>query len=154
MAQQSFSATVETFVLKSKVIMLDVFQRSSTLMFEDVLARTPRDTGFLANTLDASLDGPQPIRADARPPSDAGKDSYPVPTEYSLVISNATIGSTVWGSFSAAYARPVEFGTKHQFPAAMIRLAAQAWPFHVAQAVREAKAAVASQSPGSTPPTG
>jgi hypothetical protein len=113
-------------------------------MFEDVLARTPRDTGFLANTLEASLDGPQTIRPDARPPADAKKGSYPAPADYALVISNATIGATIFGSFGAAYARYVEYGTKFQNPAAMVRLSAQVWPLHVADAIREAKAAVAS----------
>jgi hypothetical protein len=141
---QSFAAQIDTWCQKSKARQLAVFQRASERMFEDVIARTPVDTGFLRASLAASLDGPQPIRADARPPADAKKGSYPAPADYALVISNATIGATIFGSFGAAYARYVEYGTKFQNPAAMVRLSAQVWPLHVADAIREAKAAVAS----------
>lgn len=147
MAMGSFSATVGKWCLRTKARQRAVFQGAAQRMFEDVLARTPRDTGFLANTLEASLSGPQPIRADASPPKEAAPNSYPVPADFALVISNATIGDTIYGSFGAAYARHVEYGTKFQNPAAMVRLAAQNWPYHVAYAVREARAAAQGRSP-------
>lgn len=147
MAMGAFSATVGKWCLRTKARQLAVFQGGALHMFTDVLARTPRDTGFLANTLEASLSGPQPIRADARPSEDAAPNAYPLPADFALVISNAIIGDRIYGSFSAAYARHVEYGTKFQNPAAMVRLSAQNWPHHVAQAVREARAAAQGRSP-------
>jgi len=147
MAMGSFAATVGKWCRRTKERQRAVFQGSAQRMFVDVLSRTPRITGFLANTLEASLSGPQSIRADAIPPSDAAPNSYPLPADFGLVISSATIGDTIYGSFGAAYARPVEYGTKFQNPAAMVRLAAQNWPHHVAETVREARSAAQGRSP-------
>jgi hypothetical protein len=147
MAIQSLAAQVGAWTKRTKARQLAVFQGATHRMFVDVLARTPRDTGFLANTLEASLSGPQTIRTDARPPSDAAPNSYPAPIDFGLAIATATIGDTVYGSFGAAYAGHVEYGTKLQNPAAMVRLSAQNWPHHVAGAVRDARAAAQGRSP-------
>lgn len=152
MAQGSFSAAVSAWVAKTKARQEAVFKRSAELMFEDVIARTPVDTGFLRATLAATLNGLQQINPEARPPEDAGKGAFPAPTDCALVISSAELGATIFGSFGAAYARHVEYGTRFVNPAAMVRLSAQNWPHHVARAIREAKAAVSARSQGSAPP--
>lgn len=127
--------------------MLAVFRMSTEYVIEDVLMRTPVDTGYMRASFTVSLDGPLPIRADARPPSDAEKDSYK-PQPYSLAINGADLGDTITASFVAAYSAHVEYGARGREGVGMVRLAAQAWPQHVAKAVAEAKARVASNAQG------
>lgn len=141
--QQSFAASVDAWVQKTRARMEAVVKTAAENVVEEVISRTPVDTGFLRASLTASLDGPLPMR-DAPPPGD---QSFPAPTAIALVIEGADLGQTIWVSFTANYAGHVEYGTKFQNPAAMVRLSAQNWPFHVASAVRAAKAAVASRQP-------
>lgn len=143
MAQLSFASSVDAWTKKTRARMEAVVKASAENVIEEVLSRTPRDTGFLAASLTASLNGPLPMR-DAPP---AGGGSFAPPTGYALVIEGAELGQTIYVSFTANYAAHVEYGTKFQNPAAMVRLSAQNWPFHVESAVRAAKAAVASRQP-------
>lgn len=118
--------------------MTAVLRLSSQHVVEDVVSRTPVDTGFLRSSLTVSLGGPLPIRADARP---AEGGSY-APQEYSLAINNADITSTIHASFVASYSAHVEYGARGRAGAGMVRLSAQEWPRHVTRAVAEAKARV------------
>lgn len=142
----SFSAQIDAWVRKTQQRMEAVVKNAAEAVAEDVINRTPVDTGFLRASLVATLDGPLPMR-DA-PPKDAAEGSFPPPTAYALVIEGLEMGGTLWLSFTANYAGYVEYGTKRQAPAGMVRLAAQNWPRHVAKAVREAKAAVVSRQRG------
>lgn len=142
--QKSFSAEVDEWVMKSRARMLAVFKLSTEYVIEDVIVRTPVDTGFLRASLTVSLDGPLPIRPDAKP---AGTETYQ-PQPYSLQIAGADLGDTIYASFVASYAAHVEYGAQGRAGAGMVRLAAQAWPQHVARAVSEAKARVASNARG------
>lgn len=152
MPQQGFSAQVSNWVTQTRQRMEAVVKTAAENVVEEVISRVPVDTGFLRASLTASLDGPQPMR-DA-PPVGAAPGSFPSPSAYALVIEGAQLGQTIYVSFTANYARHVEYGTKHQNPAAMVRLSAQNWPYTVEAAVRAAKAAVSARSPGSTPPSG
>jgi len=154
MAQQSFQGAIGAWAAKTKRRLEVVFKNSAEHVAEEVMWRTPVKTGFLRASLVASLDGPMPIRADFVPPPKTPDDHYAPPAEIALVIHTAVMGQKIFVSFVAGYARHVEYGTKHQNPAAMVRLAAQNWPHHVEQAIREAKAAVVARSPGSAPPSG
>lgn len=124
--------------------MIAVFRLSAEYVIEDVLDRSPVDTGFMRASFTVSLDGPLPIRADAKPPSGAGKNSYE-PQPYSLAIAGADLGDTITASFVAAYSAHVEYGARGRAGIGMVRLAAQAWPTHVAKAVSAAKARVNAQ---------
>lgn len=139
MAGRTFEAAVGAFALKSKERMRDVLRTAAQNMFEDVIWRTPRDTGFLVNTLEASLTGPQPIRPEAVPAPDAERNSYPLPEDYAMVVSGMKLGDTIYGSFGAAYARHVEYGTRFTYPVHMVGLAAQNWHVHVSNAVNEVR---------------
>lgn len=140
-----FAAQVDEWVRKTKARIEAVVKNAAESVVEEVISRTPRDTGFLAASLQASLNGPIPLR-DA-PPADAQPGQFARPTSYALVIDSMPMGGTVFIGFSANYAAHVEFGTKHQNPAAMVRLSTANWPYHVEAAIRAAKAAVASRSP-------
>lgn len=142
--QKSFSAAVDEWVMKSRARMLAVFRLSAEYVIEDVIVRTPVDTGFLRASLTVSLDGPLPIRPDAKP---TGTRTYQ-PQPYSLQIAGADLGDTIYASFVASYSAHVEYGARGRAGAGMVRLAAQAWPQHVARAVSEAKARVALNARG------
>lgn len=145
MAQQSFAAAVDAWVQATRARMEAVVKTATENVVEEIVSRTPVDTGFLRASLSASLEGPLPMRE--AQPADAQPGMFGPPTDYALVIEGAQLGQTIWVTFTANYAAHVEYGTKHQNPAAMVRLSAQNWPFHVASAVRAAKEAVASRSP-------
>lgn len=153
MAAQSFTASVEAWVARTKQRMEKVVKNSAESVVEEMILRTPVDTGWLSATLVATLGTPAAIDPNSRPPKGADKKNFGKPA-YALVIHGAQLGETISVTFTAAYARHVEYGTKHQSPAAMVRLSAQNWPFHVAQAVRDVKAADQVRSPGSARPSG
>jgi hypothetical protein len=161
MAGKSFSASVDKWVLATKARSEAVFKTAAQSMAEDVVDRTPVDTGFLRASLSASLVEPIQINRDATPPKGAGKGSFPAPANVSLVINNMKLGDKLHIGFVAAYAMRIEYGFKgedslgrsyDQKGAGMVRLASQNWPKHVANAVRQAKAAVASRSRQSPTP--
>lgn len=143
MAVLSFTAGVDAWVQQTRARMGAVVKTATENVVEEIVSRTPVDTGFLRASLTASLDGPLPMRNAL--PADAQPGMFDAPTGYSLVIEGAELGQTIWVTFTAAYASFVEYGTKVQNPAAMVRLSAQNWPFHVESAVRQAKAAVNSR---------
>ena len=118
--------------------MTAVFKLSAQYVIEDVIYRTPVDTGYLRASLTVSLDGPLPLR---------GKQGDGYKAEpYALVIAKAKLGETITASFVANYAGHVEYGANGRAGVGMVRLAAQAWPAHVSRAVTGAKARVAQRS--------
>jgi hypothetical protein len=134
MAQRSFSVSVDDWVRKSRQRLEAVLKTSAQFVIEDVVLRTPVDTGYLRASLTVSLDGPLPMRGDKG-------DGYAAPP-YALAIAGADIGSTITASFVANYAGFVEYGARGRQPVGMVRLSAQEWPRHVNRAVAEAKARV------------
>lgn len=140
----SFQATIDRWVLETKQRQEAVFKNAAEAVAEDVIDRTPVDTGFLRASLQASLVEAPAIDPKARPAK--GVKGIAPPSNYSVVIENATLGQTVYMGFTAAYARHVEYGARGKQGVGMVRLAVQQWPQHVAKAVREAKEAVRRNS--------
>lgn len=145
MAGQNFSATVDQWVQQSRARLEAVFRLSAQYVIEDVISRTPRDTGFLVNSLTVTLGEISPIDPNARPPEGTQAGAFDA-KPYALTIANAQIGGVVAASFVASYAGFVEYGAQGRAPVGMVRLSAQNWPIHVQNAVNAAKAAVASRS--------
>lgn len=139
----SFTAEVDAWVLQTRQRMIAVFRTAAQYVIEDVRDRSPVDTGFLRSSWTVSLDGPLPMRS----PNPGGAFGFE-PQSYSLQIAGADLGSTIYASFVANYAGHVEYGSQGRAGVGMVRLAAQAWPQHVAKAVAEAKARVASNARG------
>lgn len=137
MAQQSFQAQVDKWVLETRQRMIAVFRTAAQFVIEDVIERTPVDTGYARASWTVSLDGPMPMRG-------AKGDGYQAPP-YSLSIAGADLGDTIYLSAVANYMTYLEHGHSQQAPNGMVRLAAQAWPTHVAKAVAAAKARVNAQ---------
>lgn len=139
---KSFTAQIDEWTRKTEARMLAVFRTAAQYVIEDVRDRTPVDTGFLRSSWTVSLDGPLPMRS-----TNPGGSAFQ-PQSYSLQIAGADLGSTIYASFVANYAGHVEYGSQGRAGVGMVRLAAQAWPQHVAKAVAEAKARVASNARG------
>ncbi len=137
--QHSFTAQIDEWVLKSKARMLAVFQTATQFVIEDMLDRTPVDTGYLRASLTVKFNTPAPIRPNNVPSEGATRNSYGMPTQYALAIAGSKIGQTIYASYTAAYALPVEYGFRSYSGAGMVRLAAQNWDAHVAKAVSVAK---------------
>lgn len=148
----TFSGAIDKWVMATKARQEAVFKTAAQSIAEDVIDRTPVDTGFLRASFTASLVEPPEIRDDAKPPKDAKPGSVPSATNYSLVVANMKLGDTIYLGFVAAYGPHVEYGARGRKGVRMVGLAVQSWPQHVANAVRSAKAAVASRSKQSAPP--
>ncbi|MCT6872011.1 MAG: HK97 gp10 family phage protein [Bartonella sp.] len=137
MAQQSFTAQIDAWVLQSKTRMLAVFQTAAQFVIEDMLDRTPVDTGYLRASVTVRFNKPAPIRPNNVPMEGA---QYGMPTQYALAIAGAKLGKTIYASYTAAYALPIEYGFKSYAGAGMVRLAAQNWGAYVTKATAMARA--------------
>lgn len=133
---QSFTATIDAWARKSEARLLAIFQTAAQFVVEDVIDRTPVDTGYLRASFTVSLDGPLPMRGEQG-------DGYAAPP-IALSIAGAKLGDTLFASFVASYAVHVEYGARGYPGAAMTRLAVQNWQGHVDRAVSQAKARVRS----------
>jgi hypothetical protein len=137
MPQQSFSASVDAWVRETQQRMDAVVKTAAQAVVEDVIQRTPVDTGYLRASFTVTTNAPLPMR---------GKqgDGYTA-QPYSLAISGMKPGQSIFGTFVANYAAHVEYGARGRPGRGMVRLAAQAWPAHVTRAVAAAKARVAAR---------
>lgn len=145
MAGGTFAASVETWCNQGRGRLEEVFKRSAQYVIEDVIERTPRDTGFLVNSFTVQIGDVLPIDPGARPPEGTPTGAFDA-KPYAAVISNASIGSVITGSFVASYAGFVEYGANGRTPVGMVRLSVQRWQEHVDRAVAETKVLVASKS--------
>jgi len=127
-----FSAKVDQWVAKSQRRLTAVFRTAAEAVFDDVIDRTRVDTGYMRASFQVTLNEPRLLKRGEGPEAGA---AYPSPS-YSLAIAGAKIGDVIYGSFTAEYAPVWEFRD------GMVRLAAQAWPQHVANAVAAAKVRV------------
>jgi len=100
---------------------------------------TPVDYGFLAGTIQASVDAPVPIDPSKTNAANAHIAADASAGQISLVIANAPLSSTVYGTFTMAYAVYVNYGTSKMAPRAMVQRAAAEWPQIVHSAVTRAK---------------
>lgn len=138
MAKQ-FSADVGAWVAMSKARMTAVFRESTQRVGEEANTtvheggKLPIDTGFLRSSYAVSMNG-MPLGLGEPPSRDATYrfDSGAV----DLVINNAEIGDTIFGGWTARYARVQEERNGFQ------RSAAQRWPQIVNVVVGEVKARI------------
>lgn len=100
---QSFEAQVSAWVAKSQRRIEAVFKQSAQEVFSTAQkpvaqgGNMPVDTGFLRNSLISGLNGSTSL---------TGPDSY------TLAIAQAKLGDSVFGGWTANYARPVEYGAR------------------------------------------
>lgn len=139
----SFASQVDAWTKKSKRRMTAVLHRSAEMIAEEVVERTPVDTGFLRHSFQASGEMMPMLRAGNRPPDSAGPGSYSFDAgPINLVVQGVPLGKPIYLGFTADYAAFVEYGANGRSGVGMVRLTAQRWPQIVSAAVAEAKAAV------------
>jgi hypothetical protein len=120
----SFSAQVSAWVAKSERRIEAVFKESAQEVFS--IAQTPVarggnmpvDTGFLRNSLVSGLNG---------------STSLSGPDAYTLAIAQAKLGDSVFGGWTANYARYVEYGAGGRTPRRFAGSAAEQWQRIVAR---------------------
>jgi len=136
----TFTAQVSDWVMQTKSRMNAVFkestQRTVELMQTPVAkgGNMPVDTGFLRNSLMGGLNAPK----------DGRGDNPGVPVSYNdadivLTIANAKLGDTIFMTYSANYARHVEYGARGRAGRGFVRLATQRWQSTVSQVALEAQ---------------
>lgn len=142
MAQQSFAAQVDAWVAKTKERTEAVFKESAQRVLAEAQkpvgagGNMPVDTGFLRASLQATINAP--VAAVTFRTEGQQYDAASV----ALVIAGAQLGDTIYGVYTANYARYVEYGSRGRAGRGFVRLAAQQWPQIVSQVVAEAKSRV------------
>lgn len=119
-----FSAVIEKYSDLTKQEIEVIFLEAAQALWYDVTlsddegGRMPIDTGFLRASGKASLNQPiNRIENNPLPPEqrEKGKIYFKVDAEeLQLVLLDFALGDTIYFTFSAAYARHQEYGTKFQ----------------------------------------
>lgn len=136
----NFAAQIDAWVKETEARMKAVRDTAAEDVIDKMREYTPVDFGFLAGTIQASVDAPTPIDPSKTNAANAHIAKDASAGQVSLVIANAPLASTVFGCFTMAYAGYVEYGTSKMAPRAMVRRAAAEWPQIVSSAVTRAKA--------------
>lgn len=144
MENKTFSATIDEWVRETKQRQEAVAKTATQNLFFEVLrpvgqgGRMRIDTGFLRASFQASLNAPVNLSlANPDPEGDFPTDLGAI----SLVINQAEVGSVIFGTFTANYARAREYGAGNQPPDAFVLTNAQNWQQFVTDAVSEVRAA-------------
>lgn len=129
---QTFSAQVDAWVLESKARMMAVFQTALQTTIDEVIDRTPVDTGFLRASFTASQAGFAPL-VEGKGTRGAAYALEP----YQIVIAGLEQGDDLYGNFTANYAVHVENGARGRPGRHMLKLAVQNWQTNVDRAVSQ-----------------
>ncbi|RAI34530.1 HK97 gp10 family phage protein [Rhodoplanes serenus] len=150
----SFAAQVDAWVRETEARMTAVFRQSAQEVIEEMQTpvgeggRMPVDTGFLRSSLQVSLNA-DPVPA-TRKNDDGASAAAP---DVSMVVAGAEIGDTITASYSAVYARRIEYGfvgqdskgrTYNQSPRGFVRGAADQWQAIVTRVAQRLKDRVAA----------
>lgn len=135
----SFSAQIDAWVRQTEARMKAVRDQSAEDVIELMRRYTPVQYGFLAGTIQATVNRPSTLNR-AAPEDGAAIAPNASAGEVSLVIANARLSDTIYGCFTMNYAAFVEYGTSKMAPRAMVQRAAMQWPQIVNRNVSAAKA--------------
>jgi hypothetical protein len=136
-----FEASVSDWVKQTQARMTAVFKESAQRVFADMRVpvgaggNMPVVTGFLRASFLATLNTPADTVTYRTGSGPAAVHADTV----ALVIAGAKLGDTIYGVFTANYARHVEYGTSRMTGRGFVRLAAQKWPQIVAAVSQEAE---------------
>lgn len=136
----SFSSQIDDWVKQTEARMLAVRNQAAEDVSDKLREYTPIQYGFLAGTIQGSLNAPTPID-----PSKTNADHAHIAADasagqISLVIAGASLDDVIYTCFTMSYAIFVNFGTSKMTPRAMVQRAAAEWPQIVSSAVTRAKA--------------
>lgn len=139
----NFGSQVDAWCHEAEARMIAV-RNTATEDASDLMREyTPIDHGYLAGTIQGSLNAPTSIDKTATNAKNAQIAKDASAGDISLVIASASLTDTIYVCFTMAYAGFVEYGTSKMEPRAMVRRAAAQWPRLVESAVTRAKARVA-----------
>lgn len=130
-----FSAQVSTWARKSERRMTAIFRESVQRTINDAQTpvakggRMPVDTGFLRNSMTASLSG-LPVGPSVRGEGQGNPD------DVVLVIAGAKIGDIIWAGWAAEYSPFME--SRYGFREAAV----QKWPSTVRNVTRDLRARI------------
>ncbi|NNV20533.1 HK97 gp10 family phage protein [Ochrobactrum pseudogrignonense] len=136
----SFSSELLAWVERTKRRQQVVFQTAAQFLAEDILERTPVDTGFLRGSF--RTDPNKPVKIGDTPNGFEG-------------IAAAKATDTIYMGFGAVYAMRIEYGFDgedslgryyYQDGAGMVRLAWQNWPQHVSKAAAQVRSSWKGQT--------
>lgn len=139
----SFSAAVDAWVRQTEDRMERVFKGSCQRLVSEAQTpvgaggNMPIDTGFLRSSGIATTDSPTPMNPAHTPDKDK-KYTFSMGSAEG-VIAGLKIGMTLYFTWTAIYARVVEYGGPGRAGRGFVRLAAQKWQSIVAQVTQEAK---------------
>ncbi|MFP1634089.1 HK97 gp10 family phage protein [Zhengella sp. ZM62] len=138
---QNFTAQVDAWVKESKARIEAVVKESAQRVVEDMQKPTdkggnmPVDTGFLRASIQGQLDAPvMTVRANP-----GGTYSYDG-GDISMTLANMELGDVFYATYTANYARYVEYGANGRPGRAFVRTAAARWPQTVNEVASELKA--------------
>jgi hypothetical protein len=138
----NFAAQVDAWTKRTKARQVAVFRTATQELMTRIVVTAPVDTGFMRAGFMVRVNAPLPPLAAKRPPAAA---AFPAP-DITLGIANAKIGDFITGGFVATYAAHVHYGANGRAPRPWVSIAAAQWPQIVAEAVTQAKAAVAANT--------
>jgi hypothetical protein len=139
----NFGSQVDAWCHEAEARMVAVRNTATEDVTDLMREYTPIDLGFLAGTIQGSLNAPTPIDPSATNAKNAHIAKDASAGEISLTITSAKLTDTIYVCFTIGYAGFVEYGTSKMEPRAMVRRAAAQWPRLVESAVTRAKARVA-----------
>lgn len=146
MPQTDFSAQVNAWVAQTRQRLDAVFRESAQRVFE--LAQTPVgaggslpvDIGFLRASFRITTGMPTPVD-----PGATNKERVTMSFSPGPIL--AELGQTVYGTWTAAYAGAVNYGTSKRRGYHFVEMAAQRWPAIVAQVSSELQQRVTGATP-------
>jgi hypothetical protein len=142
---KTFTAQVDEWARKSEARMIAVVRDAAQNTVDMMQIPTakggnmPVDTGTLRNSIQAGINAPR-ISPAVRPSNPLNYDA----NEIALVIAGLEPGETLYVTYSANYARFVEYGANGRPGRGFVRLATQKWKRTVAASAIEARRRVES----------
>jgi hypothetical protein len=137
---KTFTAQVDEWVRASEARMLAVVKESVQRTVDRMQKPTakggnmPVDTGFLRNSLQAGINMPKP-----GPTENPGRPVAYSDSDIMLALEGVEFGDVLWLTYSANYARHVEYGAGGRAGRGFVRLATQRWQQTVSQVAIEAR---------------
>ncbi|NHK29191.1 HK97 gp10 family phage protein [Parvularcula flava] len=141
---QSFTAQIDEWVKETRLRAETVTKVAADKVFAGVTTpvaqggRMRVDTGFLRSSFEVTLN--VPVDAVRYKPEDVDRFTFD-PGEITLSLAGFELGDTIYGVFTANYARYREYGANGQPPDAFVRTEVLQWQDYVNEAVREVRAA-------------
>lgn len=143
---QRFDAQIDEWVAQTKQRMRAVFQIATQELCYGILkpmsegGRMRIDTGFLRASFTTSLNSPT-LALNPRPDGDDKRYTLDL-ASIGVTIAQADIGDTIYGMFTASYARPREYGARGKPGDGFVLTNVARWQDYVNEAAAHVKASI------------